>query len=111
MNFYFLILIFSVIIASFAQILLKKSAEKTYSSPIREYLNLYVICGYGMMFFSMFLTVFAYRGLDFSNVPVIESSGYVMVMLLSYLFFKEKITKRKLLGMAVILFGIFVYHR
>lgn len=64
-----------------------------------------------MMFFSMFLTVFAYRGLDFSNVPVIESSGYVMVMLLSYLFFKEKITKRKLLGMAVILFGIFVYHR
>ncbi|MCM1134582.1 MAG: EamA family transporter [Clostridium sp.] len=111
MNFYFLILIFSVIIASFAQILLKKSAAKTYSSPIREYLNLYVICGYGMMFLSMFLTVFAYRGMDFSNVPVIESSGYVIVMLLSYFFFKEKITKRKLLGMAVILLGIFVYHR
>ena len=34
MNFYLLILIVSVIIASFAQILLKKSAEKTYASPI-----------------------------------------------------------------------------
>lgn len=89
----------------------KKSAAKTYSSPIKEYLNVYVICGYGMMFLSMFITVMAYRGLDFSNVPVVESLGYVVVMLLSYLFFKEKITKKKLLGMAVILCGIFVYYR
>ena len=86
MNFYLLILIVSVIIASFAQILLKKSAEKTYASPVREYLNFYVICGYGMMFLSMFLTVFAYRGMDFSNVPVVESLGYVVVMVLSYFF-------------------------
>ena len=93
MNLSILILILSVIIASFAQILLKKSAAKTYSSPIREYLNVYVICGYGMMFLSMFITVLAYRGLDFSNVPVIESLGYVVVMLLSYLFFKERITQ------------------
>lgn len=78
MNLSILILILSVIIASFAQILLKKSAAKTYSSPIREYLNVYVICGYGMMFLSMFITVLAYRGLDFSNVPVIESLGYVV---------------------------------
>ena len=48
---------------------------------------------------------------EFSNVPVVESLGYVVVMLLSYFFFKEKITKRKLLGMAVILLGIFVYYR
>lgn len=110
MNTYLLILLLSVVIASFAQILLKKSAEKTYASPLREYLNVYVICGYGMMFLSMFITVLAYRGLDFSNVPVLESLGYVAVMLLSFLFFKEKITKRKLIGMAVILAGIFVYY-
>lgn len=110
MNIYILILLLSVCVASFAQILLKKSAAKTYSSPIREYLNFYVICGYGMMFLSMFLTVFSYRGLDFSNVPVIESLGYVVVMLLSYLFFREKITKRKIFGMAIILAGIFVYY-
>ena len=110
MNLYLVILILSVIIASFAQILLKKGAGKTYSSPIREYLNIYVICGYGLMFLSMFITIIAYSGLDFTNVPVIESLGYVVVMLLGYLFFKEKITKRKLLGMAVILCGIFVYY-
>ena len=36
MNLSILILILSVIIASFAQILLKKSAAKTYSSPIKQ---------------------------------------------------------------------------
>lgn len=110
MNWYIVILIISVIVAAFAQILLKKSAEKTYSSPIREYLNVYVIFGYGLMFLSMFITIMAYSGLDFTNVPVIESLGYIVVMILSYFFFKEKITKRKLLGMAVIMAGIFVYY-
>ena len=110
MNLYLVILIISVIIASFAQILLKKSAAKTYSSPIREYLNVYVIGGYGLMFLSMFLTILSYGGLDFTNVPVIESLGYIIVMLLGYLFFKEKITKRKLLGMLIIMGGILVYY-
>lgn len=110
MNWYIVILVISVVVASFAQILLKKSAEKTYSSPIREYLNVYVIFGYGLMFLSMFITIMAYSGLDFTNVPVIESLGYIVVMILSYFFFKEKITKRKLLGMAVIMAGIFVYY-
>lgn len=96
--------------AAFAQILLKKSAEKTYTSPIKEYLNAYVIFGYGLMFLSMFITIMAYSGLEFTNVPVIESLGYIVVMFLSYLFFKEKITKRKLLGMAVIMAGIFIYY-
>lgn len=110
MNVYIIILIFSVVVAAFAQILLKKSAEKTYTSPIKEYLNAYVIFGYGLMFLSMFITIMAYSGLEFTNVPVIESLGYIVVMFLSYLFFKEKITKRKLLGMAVIMAGIFVYY-
>lgn len=111
MNKYLMILIVSVTVASFAQILLKKSAEKNYSSPLREYLNPYVIGGYGLMFLSMFMTVTAYSGLDYTNVPVVESLGYVMVMLLSCFFFCEKITKRKVLGMVIILAGIVIYYR
>lgn len=110
MNSFMIVLVVSVVIASFAQILLKKSAEKSYSSPLREYLNPYVICGYGLMFLSMFLTITAYGRLDYTNVPVIESLGYVIVMLLSWFFFREKITKRKVLGMVIILAGIFIYH-
>jgi len=97
-------------IASFSQILLKKSAGKTYNSWIREYLNVYVICGYGMMFISMFLTIIAYAGMEFTNVQIIEATGYIMVLILSFFFFGEKITKRKLIGMLCIFAGIAVYY-
>ncbi|MBQ2936593.1 MAG: EamA family transporter [Lachnospiraceae bacterium] len=110
MSIHMIILLISVTIASFSQILLKKSAEKTYSSWIREYLNVYVICGYGMMFVSMFLTIIAYAGMEFTNVQIIEATGYIMVLILSYFFFREKITKRKVLGMLCIFAGIAVYY-
>lgn len=110
MNGHLLILLGSVLIASFSQILLKKSAGKTYSSLIREYLNPYVICGYGMMFLSMFMTIIAYAGMEFTNVQIVEASGYIMVLVLSYFFFREKITPRKILGMLFIFGGIAVYY-
>ena len=110
MNMHLIILILSVVIASFSQILLKKSAEKTYSSFIREYLNPYVICGYGMMFVSMFLTIIAYAGMEFTNVQIIEATGYIMVLVLSRFFFGEEINKRKILGILFIFAGIAVYY-
>ena len=97
MNTHLLILILSVVVASFSQILLKKSAQKTYRSIIYEYLNPYVIVGYGMMVLSTLLTVGGYAGLEYKNGAVIESLGFVLVMVLSRLVFGEKITKKKLL--------------
>lgn len=107
---FFLLGLLSVIIASFSQVMLKLGAGKTYSSKIREYLNVYVITGYGMLFVSMVLTIVAYSGLSYLNVPVIEAVGYVLVPILSYFIFKEKLTKRKVLGILFILTGIFVYY-
>ena len=110
MNVYYAFGILSVVIASCSQILLKKGAMKKYDSFIREYLNVYVISGYFLMFGSLFLTMIAYRGLNFLNVPVLEAIGYVLVPVLSYLFFKEQLTKKKIAGIACILVGIFVYY-
>lgn len=111
MNYSVLLVITSVFVAAFSQILLKKSSMRTYSSWIREYLNWYVVIGYGMMFISLFLTMVAYKGFeDFTNVPLLESIGYIVVMVLGRLFFKEKITARKLVGIVVIMCGIFVYY-
>lgn len=107
---FFLLGLLSVVIASFSQVMLKLGAGKTYSSKIREYLNVYVITGYGMLFVSMVLTIVAYSGLSYLNVPVIEAVGYVLVPILSYFIFKEKLTKRKVLGILFILTGIFVYY-
>lgn len=110
MNKYYLIFIAGIVLASFSQIILKMGARKKYSSVIREYLNPYVIIGYGMMVLTTLASVLAYRGLDYKNGAVIESFGFVLVMLLSFFFFGEKITKRKLLGNLLILAGIYVFY-
>ena len=109
-NKYFFLLVLSVAVASFSQILLKKSAQKTYTSVLREYLNAYVVIGYGMMVLSTLLTVAGYAGVEYKNGAVIESLGFVLVMFLSRFFFGEKITKNKLLGNSLILLGILIFY-
>ena len=110
MNLSFGLYVFSVTIASLSQLLLKKSATKKYDSFLREYLNPYVIAGYGLLFLSLFLTVLAFRGMDYKNGPVIESLGYVLVLLLSRIFFGERLTKKKIAGTICILIGIMIFY-
>ena len=107
---YWVCIFLSVIIASFSQILLKVSARKTYPSVLREYLNPWVIVGYGMLVCSTLLTIFAYKGIAYKNGPVVESLGFVLVMMLSSLFLHEKITRRKLMGNMLIIAGIVVFY-
>ena len=107
---FLLIALSSVTIASFSQVLLKMGAGKSYPSKIREYLNFYVITGYGLLFVSMVLTIVAYSHLSYLSVPVVEAVGYVLVPVLSYFIFKEKLSKRKILGIVFILAGIIVYY-
>ena len=103
-------LLLSVAVAGSSQILLKKSALKQYSSRLREYLNVYVIIGYGLMVLSTLLVILAYRGTDYKNGPIIESLSYPLTMLLSWGFFREKITLKKVLGNALIILGIIVFY-
>lgn len=109
-NWFLLLALCSVVIASFSQVMLKLGAGKTYNSKIREYLNVYVITGYGMLFVSMVITVVAYSHLSYLSVPVVEAVGYVLVPVLSYFIFKEKLSKRKILGILFILAGIVIYY-
>ena len=107
---FLLLALLSVGIASFSQVMLKLVAGKTYNSKIKEYLNIYVITGYGMLFVSMVITIIAYSHLSYLSVPVVEAVGYVLVPVLSYFIFKEKLTKRKILGILFILTGIVIYY-
>ncbi len=107
----YILMVLSVTVSAFSQILLKKSAKKEHDSVIKEYLNIFVIIGYGMMMATTVLTLFAYKtGLEYKSGPIIESLGYVLVMILSYLFFKEKITAKKLIGNIIIILGIVVFY-
>lgn len=100
----------SVLVASFSQLLLKKGAQNHYANVIREYFNVWVISGYALMVCSTLLTILAYKGLDYKNGPIIESLGFAFVMILSRIFFAEKITKRKVFGNILIFAGILVFY-
>ncbi len=103
------IMLIGVFISSLSQILLKISAGKSYPSRIREYLNPHVIIGYGMFFGCTLISMLALKVVPLSMQPVLEATGYIFVAVLSYLFLKERLNKRQMLGMALILIGIAVY--
>lgn len=103
------IYIAGVFVSAIAQILLKKSAGKKYSSKIQEYLNPYVIISYAIFFGATFCTIFAYTEIPLSFGPILAASEYIFVAVLSRLILKEKINLKKFIGLSVIVVGIVVY--
>lgn len=106
---YSLFILIGTFISSIAQIMLKKASQKEYSSPIREYLNPLVIFAYVIFFGSTFLSIFAYKVVPLSWGPILESTSYIYITVFGVIFFKEKINKRKILALGLIIVGIVVY--
>ncbi len=106
----YLLVIWNVLMASGAQMLLKKGASLAHQSFIREYLNPWVIGGYAVMGLSMVLNVFAMsRGVLVQEVGIIESLSYLFVPLLSFWFFRERLTARKIVSIVIIIVGVAVF--
>ncbi|MBR3464680.1 MAG: EamA family transporter [Clostridiales bacterium] len=107
--FYSGVLVFGVFISSISQILLKKSANKKHGSFIKEYLNPIVIVSYMIFFCATFMSIYAYKGIPLSMGPVLDSSGYIFVTVLSAIFLKEKPTPKKVIALLIIITGIVIY--
>ncbi len=106
---YTFIFLLSVLISSFAQIILKKSADKGYPSIIKEYLNVRVIGAYSVFIISTLLTMYAYTGVPLSLGTLLEAVGYIYIPILSFFFLHEKISKRTVIGSLFIICGIIIY--
>ncbi|MBR5378403.1 MAG: EamA family transporter [Bacteroidales bacterium] len=107
---YKLLVILSVFAAAGAQMLLKQGAKKDHPTFWKQYLNPWVIGGYGIMGASLLLNIFCLsHGVQVKEISIIESLSYLFVPLLSWLFFKEKITWRKAGAIVVIMTGVVVF--
>ena len=95
-------------ISAFSQILLKLAAKEEHRSWIFEYLNVKVISAYLIFFAATLISVYCYKVLPLSIGAMLESSGYVFVTILGYLILKEKVSKQKILGMALVIFGVVI---
>jgi len=107
---YYFIFVLSVLVASFSQIILKRSANIKHKNLIREYFNWWVFVGYVLLFISTILTIVAYSKINYKNGPIIESAGYIFVLILSWICLGESITKKKVLGTTLILLGVLVFY-
>lgn len=110
MNKYFLLKCISVLVASISQILLKKSANKTYNNKINEYLNVLVVIGYVLFVISSIMSVVSLKGITISYSSIVESLNYIIVPVMSYLLLKEKINKLQLFGMLIMIIGAIIYN-
>ena len=103
---YKLIVILAVFSAACAQMLLKKAATMQYPNIIRQYLNPWVIGGYGVMGLVMLVNIYAMsKGVMLKEVGIIESLSYLFVSCLSRIFFREKLSWIKMGAMAVMVTG------
>ena len=107
--YYAAILLLGVFLSAVSQVMLKKAAVRTYDSKLKEYLNPLVIFAYTLFVGTTLLSVYAYKGISLSMGPVLEATSYLYVTVFGVLIFKEKLSGRKVLALALIIGGILVY--
>lgn len=106
---YLALYLFSVFLSAVSQVLLKKSALKKHSSAIAEYLNWQVLLGYTLFVGCTMITTLAYRGIPMNVGPALEATGYIYVTIFGVVIFHERINKKKVAALVLILGGIVLY--
>lgn len=106
---YSLFLLIGVFVSSISQVMLKKAALKKYDSPIKEYLNPLVIFAYLLFICTTFLSIIAYKEIPLSLGPVLEATSYLYITIFGVKIFGEKINRKKIFALILIILGIVVY--
>lgn len=96
-------------VSAVSQVLLKLSAKRTYLNACQEYINPFVITAYGMYFATTIMSVLALRYIPLTLSTAFGTSGQIFVPVMSYLFLQEKISRRKAVGMVIIIVGIIIF--
>ena len=102
---FYLLMLLSAAMTASSQIMLKLSANRKHKSRSREYLNPLVITAYGLFGSVLLLNVYIYTVMDYRFGVVINALASLLVMLLSVLILKEKLTAKQYLCLALLLAG------
>ena len=106
-NFCYMVAFISVFIATTSQILLKTQANQTGGTGFfKKFLNARVFVSYCLLFLSLALNQIALIYVPVSVLPCITATSFVWIFLFSFLILKEKPSRRKVLGVILILAGI-----
>ena len=106
---YALLSLAGVFISSISQVMLKKSANQTHDSALGEYLNPLVIGAYTLFVAATLMSTIAFKVIPLSMGPILDATGYLYVTFFGMTIFHERMSRQKLLALAIILLGIAVY--
>ncbi len=97
--------ILGLLLSAISHVPMKMSAQKKHKNKLAEYLNFQVIFAYFLCGMTTVCTVIAYKKVPLSVGGVLSTLEYIFVALVGVLFFKEKVNKRKFVGLCLIVLG------
>ena len=98
--------IIGAFVTALSQILLKTQANTTGGKGFfSKFLNIRVIVSYGLLFLTLAINQIALRYVPLSVMPCITSTSFIWVFVMGALILKEKVSPRKVLGVAIIIAG------
>ena len=100
---YFICLLIMTVLGSVASLFLKKASGTDGILAMKKNVNLYI--GGFLYLASAILNIWLLRYLEYSVVLPLTSLTYIWTMVFSYMILKEKITKKKICGVFLILIG------
>lgn len=105
-GFYIGLTLLSVFMASCTQVILKRSAMNESLSGISYFVNPATLTAYSIFFCCCLLTFYCLSHLPMITVNVLECSAYVYILFFDRIFFRKRITARKIAGNLLIVGGI-----
>ena len=103
-----MLLVFAAsVVGSFGAVFLKMGAARLDGSVL-SFVNSHLVSGVALFLGSSVVYTLGLRGGQLSVLYPMVSLGYIWTILWSRLFFKEAFTPNKLVGLALILLGVFL---
>ena len=111
----YILIIMSIVLGAFGQIAMKLGTSQIVvdglsvtAQLLRYFSNIPILLGLALYTFSAILWIFAIARVQLSIAYPMVASGYVLVVILSYLIFHEPISILRLLGLFIIVVGVIV---
>lgn len=102
----------SVLLSSFAQLLLKRAANASVArQDVRlAWLNPLAMLGYGMLLAAVLTSAYVLRYVEVGVFTSLTALACPLVVLLSRVVFNETIQPRQLLGISCVCLGVLVFN-
>lgn len=110
MTFFYVLIYIAVLLAAAGQVMLKLGSGAGGLNLGILRLNLWVFLGLVAMVMSMLLSVRGLSVVPLRDIAFILPTVYIVVPLFSWIFLKDKLEKRTIIGTMILALGIFLFN-